>query len=142
MQKRGFLILLSATVVLVAAAIYALAGGDRAVTPAIRAERMFPGLAARLGDLTWIRVSRGAAKADLNLVAGRWVVIEKGNYLAAPGRMRQLLLGLADLTLDEPKTARPELFARLDLDDPSNGKSTRGAPTKVRNGLGCVAQSR
>src|SRR4029077_9096715 len=31
---------------------------------------------------------------------------------------------LADLTLIEPKTERPELFARLDLDDPANGKST------------------
>ena len=35
-----------------------------------------------------------------------------------------MLLGLADLTLVEPKTERPELFPRLDLDDPSNGKST------------------
>jgi hypothetical protein len=38
--------------------------------------------------------------------------------------LRQVLLGLADLTLVEPKTDRPDLFARLDLDDPANGKST------------------
>jgi hypothetical protein len=124
MQKRSFLVLLFATLVLVAAAIYALVGGDRAVSPATEARRMFPGLSARLGDLAWIRVSRGAMKVDLNLVSGRWAVIEKGNYPAASGRMRQLLLGLADLTLVEPKTERPELFARLDLDDPSNGRST------------------
>ena len=53
-----------------------------------------------------------------------WAVVEKGNYPAAQGKMRQLLLGLADLTLVEPKTERPELFARLDLDDPANGKAT------------------
>src|SRR5206468_6175363 len=123
-QKRSFLVLFVATIVLVAAAIYALASGDRAAVTAGHAERMFPNLAARLGDLTWMRLSRGAMKADLNLVAGHWAVIEKGNYPAAPGRVRQLLLGLADLTLVEPKTARPELFGRLDLDDPSNGKST------------------
>ena len=51
-------------------------------------------------------------------------MVEKGNYPAAQAKMRQLLLGLADLTLVEPKTERPELFARLDLDDPANGKAT------------------
>ena len=58
------------------------------------------------------------------MIGGRWVLVEKGNYAAAPDKMRRLLLGLADLSLIEPKTERPELFARLDLDDPGNGKST------------------
>jgi hypothetical protein len=124
MQKRSFLALLVATIGLVAAAIYALTIGDRAVSPAAHNERVFPDIAAHLGDLAWMRAARGAVKADLNLIAGHWAVVEKGNYPAAPGKVRQLLLGLADLTLIEPKTARPEWFARLDLDDPSNGKST------------------
>lgn len=124
MQKRSFFLLLGATIVLVAAAIYALASGDRAVSPPPRHQRAFPELAARLGDLAWMRLLHGAMRADFNLIAGHWAVVEKGNYPAAPGRMRRLLLGLADLTLVEPKTARPELFARLDLDDPANGKST------------------
>ena len=124
MQKRSFLVLLGATIVLVAAAVYALVTGDRAVAPVVHNERVFPALADHLGDLAWMRISRGAMKADLNLIAGRWAVVEKGNYPAAPGKVRRLLLGLAELTLVEPKTARPELFARLDLDDPSNGKST------------------
>ena len=63
-------------------------------------------------------------KANFAQIGGHWVVVEKGNYPADEARMRRLLLGLADLTLVEPKTERPELFARLDLDDPSNGKST------------------
>jgi hypothetical protein len=71
-----------------------------------------------------MRLERGAMKADFALIAGRWAVVEKGNYPAAPGRVRWLLLGLADLTLVERKTTRPELLARLDLDDPKNGKST------------------
>jgi Domain of unknown function (DUF4340) len=124
MQKSGFRLLLGVTVVLVAAAIYALASGDRAANPAAHDERAFPDLAARLGDLAWMRVTHGVMKADFNLVGGHWVVVEKGNYPAMPGKMRQTILGLADLTLVEAKTARPDLFGRLDLDDPSNGKST------------------
>ncbi|HEV8679616.1 MAG TPA: DUF4340 domain-containing protein [Stellaceae bacterium] len=124
MQKRSFLLLAGATTVLVAAALYALAIGDRAVRPVTRDQRAFPELAARLDDLAWMRLTRGALKVDLNLVAGRWAVIERGNYPAAPDTVRRLLLGLAGLVLVEPKTERPELFGRLDLDDPSNGRST------------------
>lgn len=123
MQKRSFLVLAAATTVLVAAAIYTLAVGDRTVRPAAHDTVAFPQLAAHLDDLAWMRVTRGAMKVDLSLVAGRWAVVERGNYPAAPELMRRLLLGLAGLTLIEPKTERPELFARLDLDDPKNGRS-------------------
>jgi hypothetical protein len=123
-QKRSFLVLVGATIVLVAAAIWALASGDRAVTPAAQNERVFPDLAADLGDLAWMRLAHGSMKADFTLIAEHWAVVEKGNFPAAPGEVRRLLLALAGLTLVEPKTARPELFARLDLDDPNNGKST------------------
>src|SRR5579863_3783513 len=124
MQTRSFLLLVAATLVLVAAAAYALLTGDRAVTPAPQPQLVFPKLAEQLGDLAWMRISRGNAKTDFNLIAGRWTVVEKGNYPAAPGKVRRLLLALAGLTLVEPKTARPELFSRLGLDDPRAGKST------------------
>jgi hypothetical protein len=123
MQNRGFLLLLVATFIVVAAAIFALAAGDRAASPVPPGERALPDLAAKLGELAWVRLSHGAAKIDFAAIGGRWAVVEKGNYPAAPGKLRQALLGLADLTLVEPKTERPELFARLDLDDPPNGKS-------------------
>jgi len=124
MQQRGFIVLLTATVIVVAAAIVVLAAGDRAASPAPSGERALPGLAAKLGDLAWVGLSRGPTKIDFAAVNGSWAVVEKGNYPAAQAKMRQLLLGLADLTLVEPKTERPELFARLDLDDPANGKAT------------------
>jgi uncharacterized protein DUF4340 len=124
MQQRSFRWLLGATIVLVAAAIFVMARGERGVSPAAEGTRVFPDLAAHLGDLAWVRLSHGAIKADFALISGRWVVVEKGNYPAAPDKIRRLLLGLADLSLVEPKTERPELFARLDLDDPGNGKST------------------
>ena len=124
MQNRGFLLLLVATFIVVAAAIFALAAGDRMASPVPPGERALPGLAAKLGELAWVRLSHGAAKIDFAAIGGRWAVVEKGNYPAAPGKLRQVLLGLADLTLVEPKTERPELFARLDLDDPAHGKST------------------
>jgi len=124
MQRRGFVLLLGATVVLVAAAIFVIAAGDRTASLPPSGERALPALAAKLGDLAWVGLSRGTTKIDFAAINGRWAVAEKGNYPASQGKLRQLLLGLADLRLIEPKTERPELFARLDLDDPVNGKAT------------------
>jgi hypothetical protein len=124
MQKRNFLWLLGATTLIVGAAILVLAGGERGVSPAAPGTRAFPDLASRLGDLAWVRLTHGPVKADFAAIGGHWALVEKGNYPAVPDKMRRLLLGLADLTLVEPKTERPELFARLDLDDAGNGKST------------------
>jgi len=124
MQTRGFLALVLATAAVVIAAGFALSRGDRYVTPAAQGELAAPNLAARLGELAWLRLERGPMKLDFSEIGGRWVVVGKGNYPANAARMRQLLLGLAELTLVEAKTRRPELYARLDLDDPKNGKAT------------------
>ena len=124
MRKSTFLLLLLATVVFVTAAAYAVLSGERAAAPMAQGQRALPDLAARLDQLAWMRLAQGTKKTDFAAVGGRWVLIEKGNYPANAGKVRRLLLGLADLTLVEAKTRRPELWSRLDLDDPSNGRST------------------
>src|SRR5579863_879043 len=124
MRKGSFLLLLGATVVLVAAAVLATIRGDRAVAPPVGNRPVFPTLAAHLGDLAWMRLSHGSLNADFTAIAGRWVVVEKGNYPASPGRVRRLLVGLADLALVEPKTDRPALYPRLGLDGPPHGEAT------------------
>ena len=124
MQRRTFNLLLAGTGLSIAAAGAALATGDRYVSLAPAGQRALPDLAGKLNDLAWLRLSRGAMTINFNLIAGHWVVVEKGNYPAAEDRVRKLLGGLAALELVEPKTDRAELLARLDLDDPANGKST------------------
>ena len=124
MQRRGFTLLVLLAAGLAGAAAYALWAGDRAVSRPPTGQRALPGLADKLGELAWMRIVHGAAKENFSLINGRWAVVEKGNYPADAERVRRLLVGLADLTLVEPKTDRVELLPRLDLDDPANGKST------------------
>ena len=124
MRKSSFHVIVWTTIALVAATAYVVLRGDRTAVPRARVERVFPGLADRLGDLAWMRLSRGQWKIDFANVAGQWVLVEKGNYPASPARMRRLLVGLSELTLVEPKTRRAELFGRLGLDDPADGNST------------------
>ena len=124
MQKRSFLVLAAVTLALVVLAVISVTAGNRSSASADIDRLALPELGTKLGDLAWIRLSRGSDKTDFAEVNGKWTVVEKGSYPAATGKVRQMLLGLAGLTLIEPKTERPELFSRLGLDDPKDGHST------------------
>jgi hypothetical protein len=124
MQRRGFLVLVGAAAVSAAGAAAALLTESGTVSTAPPGERALPKLAPDLGQIARLRINRGAIDANFLLEDGHWVVIEKGGYPADEGRIHRILSALADLTLVEPKTDRPELYSRLSLDDPANGKST------------------
>jgi hypothetical protein len=123
-RQRNFLILLAATVMAVAMAGYT-ARRERAGGPIAHEQQAFPGLAARVGDLAWMRLTHGRRSIDFAMVGGIWTVVNKSNYPAAPERMRGLLRGLARLRLLAPKTRRRALFDRLGLGDPPGGAATR-----------------
>jgi hypothetical protein len=124
MQRRTFALLVAGAAVSAGAASVVLAIGDRASRSTANGERVLLALADKLANLGRMHLSRGAMTINFTLTAGRWVVVEKGNYPAAEDRIRKLLVGLAELELIEPKTDKAELLPRLDLDDPANGKST------------------
>ena len=52
-----------------------------------------------------------------------WLVAEKGNYPANAAKISQIVRAMADLTLVESKTRNPDLYPRLEVEDPAHGKS-------------------
>src|SRR5262245_50058879 len=123
MQKQSLILLASATVVLVALAIFALASADRGVSRAPRGERAFPALAAKLGEVGSVTLWRDGSNLTFVRDGGSWLVSEKGNYPANTAKISQLVLAIADLTLVEAKTEKPDLYPRLEVEDPGKGKS-------------------
>jgi Domain of unknown function (DUF4340) len=123
MQKRHLIPLAVATVVLVALAIVTLAVGDRGVSRAAPGERAFPALAGKLGDVASVTVSRNGSTMTFIRDGDSWLVAEKGNYPADAGKISQIVRAMADLTLVEAKTQKPELYPRLEVEDPTVGKS-------------------
>ena len=123
MQSRSLILLASATVVLVAIAIVVLASGDRGVSRAAPGQPAFPALAAKLGDVASVTVSRNGTTMTLIRDGDSWLVAEKGNYPANAAKISQIVRAMADLTLVEPKTQKPDLYPRLEVEDPGNGKS-------------------
>jgi hypothetical protein len=149
MQKKGLISLVALTALVVAGAAFLSVGKPEAVVEAGAGETVLPDLAAHLGYAAWLELSHGktkitfvrqaagkpeAGKSDATTSdvgkedagkteAERWVVAEKDGYAADIGKIHEALLGLAQLKLVEAKTRKPELYARLELEDPAGAEA-------------------
>jgi uncharacterized protein DUF4340 len=123
-QRQGLILLAAATLALMVLAVVAIATGDRSLSRAAPGERALPTLAAQFGDVAAVGVKRSALELTFVRDGDGWLVAEKGNYPAAAGKVRQIVLAMADLTLVEPKTQRAEFYPRLEVEDAGKGKST------------------
>jgi hypothetical protein len=124
MHRRGLILLMSATLVMVVLAAVALATGGAGSGQAAGDERTLPGLAQRLDDVASVEVQRTGLDLSFVRDGDNWLVKQKSNYPADAGKVRRIVLALADLTLVEPKTREPGLYPRLQVEDPGKGKST------------------
>jgi len=124
MQHRSLILLAAATVVLVALAIAALAAGGAGVSRAGPDRTAFPGLADKLGQVASVTVERAGINLTFVRNGEEWLVAQKGNYPADAGKVDRIALSVADMNLIEAKTQKPDLYPRLEVEDPGTGKST------------------
>ncbi|MFQ3622431.1 MAG: DUF4340 domain-containing protein [Acetobacteraceae bacterium] len=118
-MKRSSVILfgLAALVAAAAAAVVVLRGEPPRTEANLLDRPVFPDLAARLGSVATIELRRHDGTVTLTRRGEGWVIAEKHGFPARPERVRELLVGLAELRLVEARTGNPELFARLGLED-------------------------
>jgi hypothetical protein len=123
MNRRSLLILGGLAAAAVGGAI--LLTPDTAEPPApAGASLAFPGLADRLQRAAKLEVVRHDQRLVVERRDGAWVLPERGGYPVRPERVREVLVGLTELRLTEPRTANAELLDRLGVDDPTRAGST------------------
>ncbi len=76
-----------------------------------------PGLMAKINQVAQIELTDKNGLTHLVSQKDRWVVQEKSGYDAEFSKIKTLLLGLAELKTIEPKTAKPENYGRLGVQD-------------------------
>jgi len=120
MRKNSWIALAAVTVLVVIGAVYAVmqrnANTDRG--DAI-AGYLFPGLLAKVNDVALIAVHD--AKHSFTVVRQKddsWTVPEKSGYPVKPDAVKQTVVGMAVLKALEPRTARPELYGKIGVDEP------------------------
>jgi len=134
MSLRGFLVLLTITAIAVAAAVFVIGARDTALGGASRA-LMFPGLMARLEEVATIKVTRADGEATIERKERAWVVKEASSYPADMEKVREVLIGLAQLETMEPKTRRADRYAKLEVED-ATGKDAKSARVTLTDATG------
>lgn len=101
-----------------------------------RGTKLAPALTERNVPATIAVTSNGAT---LTLVSrdANWSLKERDHYPADIGKVRTLLVGLAQAELIEPKTQRPDRHTLLDLEDPT-GADAKSRGLKLLDGKGGV----
>jgi len=118
MQGKQLIIILVALAVLAGAWLWM---GERQSPPddSVSGQRLFPGLEQKLNDITRIRIEHSGNVYEVEKKDDQWQLPDKGGYLVLFERVKPLLLGIALLDKVEPKTSKPENYARLGVQEPS-----------------------
>jgi hypothetical protein len=116
MSARTIAILAGALAVLLALVFL----GQRSDTgPAGAGAAFLPDLDAALGDIERVTVVKAGNEtvATLERRPDNWVVADKHGYVADAAKLRQALTALSEARVLEQKTANPDLYGRLGVED-------------------------
>lgn len=118
MRSSSLIALFGVTIAaVVVAVVISLGGGTAAHDPRV-GHPVMTDLTPRLPQVARLTDVRGDAKTTLVRRDGTWLVEQKYDYPADAGKVKTVLFGLAALRYAEPKTAKPALYSRLDVEDP------------------------
>jgi hypothetical protein len=112
-------------VAVIVAILVSLPGGPPLAGPLVGTP-VVADLAKRLDAAAQVAIVQTGAKATLVKKGEQWSVEELGGYPAEAKKIRAALAALSQLTYQEPKTRKPDLYARLEVEDAGkpDGKST------------------
>lgn len=122
MRRSTLVLLLGLTIVLALTGAWLVAERIRVTSADLSGRLLMPDLKGALNDVTTVAIEGAEGRFTLKRVDGeRWVMPERGGYPADFGKIRRLLVGLGDLVAIEPKTARPDRYHFLDVEDVAPG---------------------
>ena len=136
MQNKGLLALVGTTVVAVALAVLVSHTAGMQPDP-LAGQPVLPEVAQRLGDVGRMALVHADQKTTLVRDGGNWSVEERGGYPADTTKVRQALLGLADMIYIEPKTAKPKFYPRLEVED-AGGKDSKSTMVTLADTKGVL----
>src|SRR5689334_16148756 len=80
---------------------------------------VFPGLAAQLGSVARIEITSKRQTLALVPKGGKWGLADRDGFPVQADKLRELLTGLTELRITEPRTTDPTQYGRLGVEDPA-----------------------
>lgn len=89
-----------------------------------RGSALYPDFRERINDVATIIVEfPGGDVTTISRVSGTWSVVNRDTYAASIGKVREILLAIGDAEILEEKTADPNKYAALGVNEPSAADS-------------------
>lgn len=129
MSPRLLTLLAAASVLAVGAAAYAV-NHEQTFETVAENSKVFPEFREKLNDVTQLKIVTNERQMTLVRKDKDWSMKESDGYPAEIKSIQKVLIGLADLVYAEAKTRKPDLYAKLDLREPSV-KEARGRHIRV-----------
>lgn len=130
MKTNTLAVLAGAAAVTVALAALLVNRNRDATAPALATGRLFPDLPAKVNDVAAVVIQQPGKTLTLQRdEKGGWGVAEKGGYAAQFEKVKQLVVGVAELRESEPKTTRPEYYSQIGVQDVTPEPAPPPAPS-------------
>ena len=123
MTPKVFLGFAAVTVVVVAAAGFSIAQRYQTATFSAEKEPIFPAMHDKVNDVSEILYEDKQVRILVARKDGKWVLAERHDYPVSDQIVRELVIGLAELKILEPKTKLAKLYPRIQVDDLAGEKS-------------------
>ena len=124
MNPRSFYKLLIITTFAFIAAVTVWIVTPKYSTGTFFGEPLLPGLLAQINDVEVVSIEHsGKTLTFMRDNSGGWTLMEANGYPADKERIRNALIGLSHLEKIEPKTALPEFYPELQVEDNAGEKS-------------------
>lgn len=127
-NKKTLLVIVVLTIAFIAAAGALLYQKEQTTGRSAQnaAQPLFPGLIDKINNVTRIVVQTAEHRVEIVRRDNRWIIPEKGDYPADAGKVKNLLVGTAQLEIVAAKTRSPERFDEIGVEDISkkDAKST------------------
>lgn len=137
-MRTGFAVALAGLGVLALGAGYYLSSGAiRNGGDGVSGSLAFPGLADRLQGIREVDVEHQGKVLQVVRVGDAWGLPAKGGYPIQANKLHEILTGLTELRLTEPRTSDPTEYARLGVEDPKDATATSNE-LRVVDGAGTV----
>jgi hypothetical protein len=125
MNTKSLTLVSAVALCLGAAAVYVVTRSRPETTAQAKVGTLlFADLRARVNDVARVQVTTSDEVYTLARGDGGWGLVEKGGYPVDVAKVKALVVGLSELERIEEKTANPQMFSRLGVQDPGQESDT------------------
>jgi len=134
MQPKSLLILSGVTVAALLGAVLSVQQKSASKTR-LEERFLFPELSEHVNDVTKVHIEKAGKSATIEKTAAGWTLADRGGYPALIEKVKELVVRMASLEIEESKTAKKANHEQLGVAWPPAEAAEGDEPSEIEAGL-------